>query len=43
VLIKHLVRRTARGVELRQFNPDLTVEVHSDAVQALEKIAGELI
>jgi hypothetical protein len=43
VLIKHLVRRTATGVELRQFNPDLTVEVHGDAVQALEKIAGELI
>lgn len=43
VLIKHLVRRTATGVELRQFHPDLTFDVDASDVIALEKIPGELI
>jgi SOS-response transcriptional repressor LexA len=43
VLITNLVRRSAAGFELRQFNPDRTVEVDADAVEAVLKIAGELI
>jgi hypothetical protein len=43
VLIMHLVRRTSRTFELRQFNPDKTVEVDADDVEAVLKIVGELI
>jgi SOS-response transcriptional repressor LexA len=43
VLIMHLVRRTARTVELRQFNPDMSVEVDANEIEAILKIVGELI
>jgi len=43
VLLKELVRRTASGLELRQFNPDVTFEVPSGDVAAIEKVIGELI
>jgi len=42
VLIKELVRRTGRGVELRQFNPDVTFAVSAADIASIEKIAGEL-
>lgn len=42
VLIKELVRMTGSGVQLRQFNPDLTFEVPSADIEAIEKVAGEL-
>jgi phage repressor protein C with HTH and peptisase S24 domain len=34
VLIKRLVRRTPGGVELRQFNPDITFQVPSSRIVA---------
>lgn len=43
VLIKELVKRGTGGVELRQFNPDVTFTVHDEDVEAILKIAGELI
>jgi len=43
VLIKELVRKTGSGVELRQFNPDLTFEVPADDIAAIEKVVGEII
>jgi SOS-response transcriptional repressor LexA len=43
VLIKELVRRTATGLELRQYNPDVTFEVPSAEIAAIEKVIGELI
>jgi len=43
ILIKELVRKTAAGVELRQFNPDLIFEVESGEIHAIEKVVGELI
>ena len=43
VLVMHLVRRTARAFELRQFNPDKTVNVDTAEVEAMLKIVGELI
>lgn len=43
VLIKELVRRTASGLELRQFNPDVTFEVPSADIAGIEKVVGELI
>lgn len=42
VLIKELVRKTASGVELRQFNPDATFEVAAGDIDGIERIAGEL-
>jgi SOS-response transcriptional repressor LexA len=42
-LINELVRRTNEAVELRQFNPDLTFSVDASEVEAIHKIAGELI
>jgi phage repressor protein C with HTH and peptisase S24 domain len=42
-LIKELVRRTNDTIELRQFNPDLTFSVDASEVDAIHKIAGELI
>jgi hypothetical protein len=42
-LVKELVRKTAAGVELRQFNPDLTFEVGTDEIESIEKVIGELI
>ena len=43
VLIKQLVKRTATLFELRQFNPDLTFCLDASKVEAVVKIAGELI
>ena len=43
VLLKELVRRTADGLELRQFEPDITFKLPSDEVTAVEKVVGELI
>jgi SOS-response transcriptional repressor LexA len=42
-LLKELVRRTSTHVELRQFNPDSTFNVSSADVEAIHKVAGELI
>jgi phage repressor protein C with HTH and peptisase S24 domain len=42
-LIMHLVRRTTRMFELRQFSPDLTIQVDADEIDAILKIVGELI
>jgi hypothetical protein len=42
-LIGELVRKTAGGVELRQFNPDTLFRVEAADVAAVEKIVGELI
>jgi phage repressor protein C with HTH and peptisase S24 domain len=43
VLIKELVRRTGDGVELRQFNPDVTFIVGAEDIDAVEKVLGELV
>ena len=43
VLIMQLVKRTATTFELRQFNPDQTIEVDTAEVEAMLKIVGELI
>lgn len=43
VLIKELVRRSSSGVELRQFNPDVTFDVAATDIDAIEKVLGELI
>lgn len=43
VLIKQLVRRSAGGLQLRQFNPDVTFDVPSAEVAAVEKVLGELV
>jgi phage repressor protein C with HTH and peptisase S24 domain len=43
VLLKELVKRTGGNVELRQFNPDRTFTVSDSDVDAIEKVAGELI
>jgi hypothetical protein len=43
VLIKQLVKRTATTLELRQFNPDLTFRIGDSEVEAILKVAGELI
>jgi phage repressor protein C with HTH and peptisase S24 domain len=43
ILVGELVRKGARGVELRQFNPDAGFQVEIADVAALEKILGELI
>ncbi|HET8750785.1 MAG TPA: S24 family peptidase [Sphingomicrobium sp.] len=42
VLIKELVRRSAGGLKLRQFNPDVTFDVPSEEVAVVEKVLGEL-
>lgn len=42
-LIKMLVDRTAGGLRLRQFNPDLIFVLPLDAVDCIERIAGEAI
>jgi len=43
VLIMQLARRGATSLELRQFNPDIVIQVETEAVEAVLKIAGELI
>lgn len=42
-LIGELVRKSASGVELRQFNPDLTFHVPAAEIAVIEKILGELV
>ena len=42
VLIKRLVKRGAREITLRQFNPDLTFAVPIDRVAAIHKVVGRL-
>jgi SOS-response transcriptional repressor LexA len=42
-LIMQLVKRTNIRLELRQFNPDLTIHLEQVDVEAIHKIAGELI
>ena len=43
VLLKELVRRSGASLELRQFNPDKAFTVDVAKVEAIEKVAGELI
>jgi hypothetical protein len=43
VLLKELVKRTADGLELRQFKPDVTFKVDAAEVAAIDKVVGELI
>lgn len=43
VLLKELVRRTATFLELRQFNPETSFRLDTADVQAIEKVAGEVI
>lgn len=43
VMVKELVRRSAGGIELRQFKPDIVFEVPEDQVAGIEKVIGELI
>lgn len=42
VLIKRLVRRTAKAVELQQFNPDLTFTVPIARIAAIHRVRGRL-
>lgn len=43
VLIKELVRKSSSGVELRQFNPDVTFHVSASEIAGIDKVLGELI
>jgi phage repressor protein C with HTH and peptisase S24 domain len=43
ILIKELVRKTGSGVELRQFNPDVTFTVAIQDIEAIHKVLGELV
>jgi SOS-response transcriptional repressor LexA len=43
VLVKELVRRSSNGVELRQFNPDVTFEIAAADIDAMEKVLGDLV
>lgn len=43
VLIKELVRESSAGLQLRQFNPDVTFGVPASDIAAVEKVLGELI
>jgi len=43
ILIMNLVKRTAGGFDLRQFNPDRTIQVDAGEIESVSKIAGELI
>jgi phage repressor protein C with HTH and peptisase S24 domain len=40
VLVKRLIRRTASHVELRQFNPDMTIRIEVARVAAVHKVSG---
>jgi hypothetical protein len=42
-LVKELVRRSSGLVELRQFNPDLTIRVREDDIAEIHRIAGEIL
>jgi len=43
VLIKQLTRQAAVWIELRQFKPDVTMQVGREVVATIQKIVGELI
>jgi len=43
VLLKELVRRSAGFLELRQFNPGTTFRVDANEIEAIQKVAGEVI
>jgi hypothetical protein len=43
VLIMHLARRGPTILELRQFNPDRVIQIETQEVEVILKIAGELI
>ena len=43
VLIKELVRRSSRMIELRQFNPDVTFAVEAPKIVAIHKVVAEAI
>jgi hypothetical protein len=43
MLLKELVRRTGDRIELRQFNPDTTFSLGTAEIDAIYKVAGELI
>lgn len=42
-LVKELVRRSGSGIELRQFNPDVTFHVPAEEIDGIEKVLGELV
>jgi phage repressor protein C with HTH and peptisase S24 domain len=42
VLIKRLVRRTARAITLQQFNPEMTFDIPIDRVAAVHRVVGRL-
>lgn len=42
VLIKRLVRRTSKFIELRQFNPDMTFQIPLERVAATHRVRGRL-
>lgn len=43
VLVKELIERTAAGLKLRQFSPDLVFVVAGEEVVKIETVVGELI
>jgi phage repressor protein C with HTH and peptisase S24 domain len=43
VLVAQLVKRTATGFELRQFNPDRIIQIDAGDSETILKIVGELI
>ena len=43
VLIKELVSRDDRNVQLRQFNPDVTFQVPVTDIASIERVLGELV
>lgn len=43
ILVVQLVKRTAGRFELRQFNPDRSIQVDAGDVEAILKVVGELI
>jgi hypothetical protein len=42
-LIGELTATADGGIELRQFNPDVTFRVAAEEISAIEKVVGELI
>jgi len=43
ILIKELVRKSGSGLELRQFNPDVTFHLPAGEIATIEKVLGELL
>jgi phage repressor protein C with HTH and peptisase S24 domain len=42
ILVKELVSRSERGLQLRQFNPDISFDVAAADVASIEKVLGEI-